>query len=91
MKRSLTHPATVALLCAGALVTASAAMSDETAFASRLHQTRTADGVAVEAASGDLTLTASESDVLVAGGPAVSVSYVGYRSAPPPPSRATRR
>lgn len=83
MKRSLKPLATVALLCAGALVTASVAMADETAFASRLNQTRTVDGVAVDA--GTVAAAAvSEADVLLAGGPAVAVSYVRYRPAPPP-------
>jgi hypothetical protein len=92
MKRSLKLSATVALLCAGALATASAVMADELAFASRLHQTRSADGIAVDASpvSGDITPAASESDALLAGGPAVSVSYVGYRYAPPPPPSRVR-
>jgi len=89
MKRSLDHLATVALLCAGALVTASTAGADETAFASRLNQTRTVDGVAVDpsfvaaAASGDITEVNAE----LAG---VSVSYVRYRSTPPPPPSHVR-
>ena len=98
MKRSLILHATVALLCAGALVSASAAIADEHAFSSRLNQTRTVDGVAVEAspvaaaaASGDVTLTASEGDALwLAGGTSVAVSYVRYRPAPPPPPSRVR-
>jgi len=91
MKRSLDHLATVALLCAGALVTASVAMAGEAAFASRLNQIRTADGVAVDGTTSASAGDVAEADVLLAGGPAVSVSYVGYRSTPPPPSRVRYR
>jgi len=91
MKRSLDHLATVALLCAGALVTASVAMAGEAAFASRLNQTRTVDGVAVDASMAAAPGQVSEADALLAG-TTVSVSYVGYRSAsPPPPSRVRYR
>jgi len=79
----------VLALCAGALVTASAAMADDDAFASRLHSTRTADGIAL---AGTIPATdvqpAPESDALLAGGPSVSVSYASYR---PRPSEATYR
>jgi len=75
--------AALVVIGVGALVTASVAMADEDAFASRLNQIRTADGIAL-AGNTPAVSPATASDALLAGGP--SVSELSYR---PRPNEAT--
>lgn len=76
------------VLGVGALVTASVAMADEDAFASRLNQTRTADGIALAGNSSEVAAhPAPASDALLAGGPSISAGFASR----PRPSEASYR
>jgi len=67
--------AALAVLGIGALVTASVAMADEDAFASRLNLSRTADGIALSGNTPAVDVSpAPASDALLAGGSAISYS-----------------
>lgn len=79
--------AALVVIGVGALVTASVAMADEDAFASRLNQIRTADGIALTPAA-DVS-PAPASDALLAGGP--SGSELSYRPRPNEASYRPRR
>ncbi len=81
--------AAFAVLGVAALVTASVAMADEDAFASRLNLTRTVDGIALAGNTSAVDAhPAPVSDAMLAGGPSVSG---GFTSSRPRPSEASYR
>lgn len=91
MNRFQTRSTVVAVLCGAALVTASVAMADDHAFASRLNLTRTADGNALAGNTPAVDASAPPvSDALLAGGPSVS-SPVSSRPRPNEASYRPRR